>query len=309
MEKFSFPGQTFFYSGKVRDVYTINNNYMVMVVSDRLSAFDVILPKPIPYKGQVLNQLAAFMLNATKDVCANWLLSVPAPNVSIGYKCEPFKVEVVVRGNLCGHAWRTYQSGQRFLCGVLLEDGLKENDFFAHPIITPSTKASEGHDEDISVQDIIHTGLTTEAEWKEIEKKALALFERGKQLAAKQGLILADTKYEFGKRNGEIVLMDEIHTPDSSRYFYAEGFEARQQKGEKQKQLSKEFVREWLIANEFMGKENQAVPEMTDEWVTTISERYIELFEKITGTTFNRTPISEQETYNLVVASLQKLPA
>jgi phosphoribosylaminoimidazole-succinocarboxamide synthase len=277
------------------------------MVSDRISAFDVILPKPIPYKGQVLNQLAAFMLNATKDICPNWLVSAPAPNASIGYKCEPFKVEVVVRGNLCGHAWRTYNSGQRFLCGVLMPDDLKENDFFPTPIITPSTKASEGHDEDISVEEILEKGLATQDEWQQIEQYALQLFERGKALAAKQNLILADTKYEFGKRDGKVVLMDEIHTPDSSRYFYADGFEERQQHGEKQRQLSKEFVREWLIANEFMGKEGQTVPEMTEEWVATISDRYIELFENITGTIFNREILSQDETYQRVVEAIDKV--
>lgn len=309
MSFYQFPEQTAFYKGKVRDVYTIKDNLLVMVVSDRISAFDVILPKPIPYKGQVLNQLAAFMLQATKDICPNWLFSTPAPNASIGYKCEPFKVEVVVRGNLCGHAWRTYQSGQRFLCGVLLPEGLSENDFFPTPIITPSTKAAEGHDEDISVHDIIEQGLTTKEEWQQIETYALQIFERGKQLAAKQGLILADTKYEFGKRNGQIMLMDEIHTPDSSRYFYADGFEERQKKGEKQRQLSKEFVREWLIANEFMGKENQTVPEMTEEWVNTISDRYIELYEKITGTDFVKEQLSEEETYQRIVQALENVPA
>lgn len=277
-----------------------------MVASDRISAFDVILPKPIPYKGQVLNQVAAYMLSNTQNICPNWLIESPAPNVSVGYKCQPFKVEVVVRGSLCGHAWRTYANGQRFLCGVLMPDGLKENDFFPQPIITPSTKAAEGHDEDISVEEIIKQGLTTEEEWKEIEQYALQLFAAGNEMAGKQGLILADTKYEFGKREGRIVLMDEIHTPDSSRYFYADGFEERQARGEKQKQLSKEFVREWLIENEFMGKEGQIVPEMTDEWVNIISQRYIELFEKITGTTFQPQKLSEEETYEKVVAALKE---
>ncbi len=307
MAPFQFPRQTAFYRGKVRDVYTIDNDILVMVVSDRISAFDVILPKPIPYKGQVLNQLAAFMLNATQDICPNWLATAPAPNASVGYKCEPFKVEVVVRGNLCGHAWRTYNSGQRFLCGVLMPDGLTENDFFPSPIITPSTKASEGHDEDISVEEILQQGLATEAEWQQIEQYALQLFDRGKTLAAKQNLILADTKYEFGKRNGQIVLMDEIHTPDSSRYFYADGFEQRQQRGEKQRQLSKEFVREWLIGNEFMGKEGQTIPEMTEEWVNTISERYIELFENITGTAFQREALTKDETYQRIVKAVDEL--
>lgn len=307
MAALQFPGQTTFYKGKVRDVYTIEDELLVMLVSDRISAFDVILPKPIPYKGQVLNQLAAFMLNATKDICPNWLQAMPAPNASVGVKCEPFKVEVVVRGYLCGHAWRTYQNGQRFLCGVLMPDGLSENDAFPQPIITPSTKAAEGHDEDISVADILNTGLATENEWKEIERYALQLFEKGGALAQQQGLILADTKYEFGKRNGEIVLMDEIHTPDSSRYFYAEGFEERQQRGEKQRQLSKEFVREWLIANEFMGKEGQTVPNMTDEWVETISARYIELYEKITGTPFKKEILSEEETVARIIAAIANI--
>ena len=307
MAPLQFPGQTAFYKGKVRDVYTIDNDILVMLVSDRISAFDVILPRPIPYKGQVLNQLAAYMLNATKDVCPNWLAAAPAPSASVGYRCEPFKVEVVVRGHLCGHAWRTYNNGQRILCGVLMPDGLAENDAFPEPIITPSTKAAEGHDEDISVSDIIEQGLTTESEWQQIEKYALALFKRGNELAAKQGLILADTKYEFGKRNGEIVLMDEIHTPDSSRYFYADGFDERQQRGEKQRQLSKEFVREWLIANEFMGKEGQTVPTMTDEWVATISDRYIELFEKVTGTAFQREQLTEAETVTRITAAIENI--
>jgi phosphoribosylaminoimidazole-succinocarboxamide synthase len=247
------------------------------------------------------------MLEATKDVCPNWLAAVPAPNASIGFKCEPVKVEVVVRGNLCGHAWRIYYSGQRFLCGVLLPEGLQENDFFQTPIITPTTKASEGHDEDISVDEIVKNGLVGEQDWSQIEQYALALFERGRQLALKQGLILADTKYEFGKRGDRIVLMDEIHTPDSSRYFYADGFDERQQRGEKQKQLSKEFVREWLIANEFMGKEGQTVPEMTDEWVQTISAKYIELYERLTGQGFSPGNLNENETFQKIVASLQAM--
>jgi len=307
MPQFQFPAQTAFYQGKVRDVYTIQDDLLVMIVSDRISAFDVILPKPIPYKGQVLNQLAAYMLDATKDVCPNWLADVPAPNAAVGYKCDPIKVEVVVRGNLCGHAWRTYYSGQRILCGVLLPDGLHENDFFPTPIITPSTKASEGHDEDISVVAILKNRLVSESDWQQIEQYALALFERGKQLALQRGLILADTKYEFGIRNGRIVLMDEIHTPDSSRYFYADGFDERQQRNEKQKQLSKEFVREWLIANEFMGKAGQNVPEMTDAWVQTISAKYIELYERLTGKTFVPGNLSNDETYQKIIASLKQL--
>lgn len=307
MAIFQFPQQTAFYQGKVRDVYTINNELLVMIASDRISAFDVILPKTIPYKGQVLNQLAAFMLERTKDICPNWLLQTPAPNAAIGYRCTPFKVEVVVRGNLCGHAWRTYQSGQRFLCGALMADNLKENDFFPAPLITPSTKAEQGHDEDIAPDDIVSQGLVSEQDWKQITQYALALFERGRKLAAERGLILADTKYEFGERGGKIVLMDEIHTPDSSRYFYAEGFEERQLKGEKQQQLSKEFVREWLIQNEFMGKEGQTIPEMTEEWVATISNKYIELFEKVTGQKFVAENLSQEETYDRIVKAIGAL--
>ena len=307
MADFSFPDQTNFYRGKVRDVYTIRQDLLVMIASDRISAFDVILPRPIPYKGQVLNQLAAFMLEASRDICPVWLLETPTPNSSIGHKCTPFKIEVVVRGNLCGHAWRTYNSGQRMLCGVLMPDGMKENDFFPEPIITPSTKASEGHDEDISESDILKTQLATPEEWDQLKKFALRLFERGNQLAAAQGLILADTKYEFGKRNGEIVLMDEIHTPDSSRYFYADGFAERQQKGEKQKQLSKEFVREWLIQNEFMGKEGQTIPEMTDDWIDTISKRYIELYEKVTGSDFQPQDLNDNEVYERIVGRLRAI--
>ena len=308
MTEFQFPNQTNFYRGKVRDVYTIGSDILVMIASDRISAFDVILPRPIPYKGQVLNQLAAYMLKATKDICPNWLMETPTANSSLGYKCEPYKIEVVVRGNLCGHAWRTYYNGQRILCGVLMPDGLKENDFFPEPLITPSTKASEGHDEDISEKEILEKGLANKKEWEQIKNYAFELFERGKQLALKQGLILADTKYEFGKRNGAIVLMDEIHTPDSSRYFYAEGFNERQAKGEKQKQLSKEFVREWLIQNEFMGKEGQTVPQMSDEWVETISNRYIELYEKVTGSKFEPQQLSKEEVFQKINAAISKQP-
>ncbi len=304
MAIFQLPRQTQFYKGKVRDVYSISNDLLVMIASNRISAFDVVLPKEIPFKGQVLNQIAAYMLNATKDICPNWLLDVPAPNVSIGKKCQPFKIEMVVRGNLTGHAWRTYSEGKRKLCGVVLPDGLKENDYFPLPIITPSTKAEAGHDEDISKEDIIAQKIATEKEWSVLEKYALKLFERGKSIAAKRGLILVDTKYEFGKIGDEIYLMDEIHTPDSSRYFYANGFEERQLKGEKQKQLSKEFVREWLIENNFMGKEGQSVPEMTDEWVNTISKRYIELYEKVIGDDFVAENISDEETYESIVHSL-----
>jgi phosphoribosylaminoimidazole-succinocarboxamide synthase len=307
MNSFNFPGQTAFYSGKVRDVYTINDKYLVMLASNRISAFDVILPREIPYKGQVLNQIAAYMLEKTKDICPNWLISVPAPNVSIGFKCNPFKIEMVVRGNLVGHAWRTYQSGERVLCGQILPEGLKENDFFAEPIITPSTKASAGHDEDISEKEIIAQGLASEEEWDILKKDSLKLFERGKQIAAKQGLILADTKYEFGTLDGKIVLMDEIHTPDSSRYFYAEGFEERLAKGEKQQQLSKEFVREWLIKNNFMGKQGQVVPVMDDEWIKTISDRYIELYETVIGSSFQPEILTPEETARVVDESLKNL--
>jgi phosphoribosylaminoimidazole-succinocarboxamide synthase len=279
-----------------------------MIASDRISAFDVILPNPIPFKGQVLNQIAAYMLKATSDICPNWLLDTPAPNVAIGKKCTPFKIEMVVRGNLVGHAWRTYQTGGRVLCGVSLPDGLNENDYFPTPIITPSTKASEGHDEDISKENIIAQGLASAEDWAVLEKYALALFQRGKEIAAKQGLILVDTKYEFGKIGDTIYLMDEIHTPDSSRYFYADGFEERQIKKEKQKQLSKEFVREWLIENNFMGKEGQTVPHMSDEWIDTISKRYIELYEQVIGEKFNPQKLTDEATYDLVAASLAKLP-
>ena len=308
MKSTPFPGQLNTYHGKVRDVYYIENELLVMIASDRISAFDVILPNPIPFKGQVLNQIAAYMLKATSDICPNWLLDTPAPNVAIGKKCTPFKIEMVVRGNLVGHAWRTYQTGGRVLCGVSLPDGLNENDYFPTPIITPSTKASEGHDEDISKENIIAQGLASAEDWAVLEKYALALFQRGKEIAAKQGLILVDTKYEFGKIGDTIYLMDEIHTPDSSRYFYADGFEERQIKKEKQKQLSKEFVREWLIENNFMGKEGQTVPHMSDEWIDTISKRYIELYEQVIGEKFNPQKLTEEATYDLVAASLAKLP-
>jgi phosphoribosylaminoimidazole-succinocarboxamide synthase len=307
MKRFEFPGQTQFYKGKVRDVFTIQDQWLVMVASDRISAFDVILPRPIPFKGQVLNQIAAHMLNATRDICPNWLLEVPAPNVSIGKKCVPFKIEMVVRGNLVGHAARTYHSGKRELCGATMPDGLKENDYFPSPIITPSTKAEEGHDEDISPAEIISKGLCTQKEWETLSKYALQLFQKGKEIAADRGLILADTKYEFGKLGDTIYLMDEIHTPDSSRYFYVDGFVERQATGEKQKQLSKEFVREWLIANNFMGKEGQTVPEMSDEWVDTISNRYIELFEKVIGETFKPSILSEEETFESILRALKKI--
>lgn len=307
MAPHNFPQQTGFYKGKVRDVYSIGSDLLVMIASDRISAFDVILPRTIPYKGQVLNQIAAYMLGQTADICPNWLLNCPAPNVSIGQKCDPFKIEMVVRGNLVGHAWRTYQSGKRTLCGAEMPAGLKENDFFPTPLITPSTKAAEGHDEDISKEEIIKGGLATAEEWATLEKYALALFERGKSIAAKRGLILADTKYEFGKLGDTIYLMDEIHTPDSSRYFYADNFEQRQATGERQKQLSKEFVREWLIANNFMGKEGQTVPTMSDEWINTISKRYIELYEKVIGEPFIPVDLSEIETVEAINQALNKI--
>jgi phosphoribosylaminoimidazole-succinocarboxamide synthase len=304
MKTLQFPNQTNFYRGKVRDVYTINDKWLVMIASDRISAFDVILPRPIPFKGQVLNQIAAYMLKATKDVCPNWLSDIPAPNVAIGQKCVPFRVEMVVRGNVTGHAWRTYSSGKRDLCGVPMPEGLKENDYFPTPIITPSTKAEVGHDEDISREEIIRRGLAGADDYAQLEKYTLSLFQRGRELAAKRGLILVDTKYEFGKIGDTIYLMDEIHTPDSSRYFYAEGFEERQTKGEKQQQLSKEFVREWLIANNFMGKEGQTVPEMNDDWVDIISKRYIELYERVIGEPFKPQPLSDEETFQRVLYSL-----
>lgn len=307
MSLYSLPRQTAFYRGKVRDVYTIGDDLLVMVASDRISAFDVILPRPIPFKGQVLNQIAAYMLDATKDICPNWLLSVPAPQVSIGKKCSPFKIEMVVRGHLTGHAWRTYQTGKRELCGAPMPDGMAENDYFPTPIITPSTKAAEGHDEDISPLEIFAQRLATPEEWTVLSSYALQLFERGKQIAAKQGLILVDTKYEFGKIGDTIYLMDEIHTPDSSRYFYAGGFEERQARGERQQQLSKEFVREWLIANNFMGKEGQTVPPMSDDWVSTISKKYIELYEKVIGRSFITTPLTEEETYRRIVTALEQV--
>jgi phosphoribosylaminoimidazole-succinocarboxamide synthase len=309
MTPVTFPGQTGFYSGKVRDVYSIGENWLVMVASDRISAFDVILPRPIPFKGQVLNQIAAYMLEATRDICPNWLVSTPAPNASVGKRCEPFKIEMVVRGHLTGHAWRTYSAGKRMLCGVPLPEGLQENDAFETPIITPSTKAAEGHDEDISQAEIIAQGLASADEWQQLTDYALRLFERGKTIARQQGLILVDTKYEFGKIGDTIYLMDEVHTPDSSRYFFLDGFQERQQKGERQPQLSKEFVREWLIANDFMGKEGQVVPLMTDEWVNTISKRYIELYEKVIGKPFIPSPISNEELFTRVCEALKTLPS
>ncbi len=283
---FNFPNQTGHYVGKVRDVYSIGNDYLVMVVSDRISAFDVVLPKGIPFKGQVLNQIAAKFLDATTDILPNWKIAVPDPMVTVGHKCEPFKVEMVIRGYLSGHAWREYKAGKRTICGVAMPDGMVENQKFPEPIITPTTKADEGHDEDISKEEIIAQGLVSREEYEQLEAYTRAIFQRGTEIAAKMGLILVDTKYEFGKKNGQIYLMDEIHTPDSSRYFYAAGYEERLAKGEKQKQLSKEFVREWLMENGFQGLEGQQVPEMTPEIVNGITDRYIELYENITGEPF-----------------------
>jgi len=283
---FHFPKQTNFYKGKVRDVYTIDNKYLAMVVTDRISAFDVVLPEPIPYKGQVLNQIAAKFLHDTSDIVPNWVVSVPDPSVTIGRICDPFKVEMVIRGYLAGHAWREYSSGKREVCGVSLPEGLKENDQLPAPIITPTTKASVGHDEDISKEQILERGIVSAEDYAQLEKYTHALYQRGTEIAAKRGLILVDTKYEFGKADDKIYLIDEIHTPDSSRYFYKEGYADRQQTNEPQKQLSKEFVRKWLIENGFQGKEGQVVPEMTEDIVKSISDRYIELFEQITGENF-----------------------
>ena len=283
---FNFSGQTDKYAGKVRDVYNIKDEYLVMVVSDRISAFDVVLPEGIPYKGQVLNQIAAKFLDETTDILPNWKIAVPDPMVTVGHKCEPFKVEMVIRGYLSGHAWREYKAGKRTICGVEMPEGMVENQKFPEPIITPTSKAAEGHDEDISKEEIIASGLVGREDYEKLEEYTKAIFKRGTEIAAKMGLILVDTKYEFGKKDGVIYLMDEIHTPDSSRYFYAEGYEDRLAKGEKQKQLSKEFVREWLMANGFQGQEGQKVPEMTPEIVNGIIERYIELYENITGEKF-----------------------
>lgn len=309
MAEYNFPGQTGFYRGKVRDVHFIGNDWLVMIASDRISAFDVILPRPIPFKGQVLNQIAANMLRQTRDICPNWLVDVPAAHVSIGRKCRPFRIEMVVRGNLVGHAWRTYKSGLRELCGATLPEGMRENDFFPEPILTPSTKAEAGHDEDITPAEIVGRGLATQAEWDILADHSRKLFDAGRRIARERNLILADTKYEFGMLGDQVCLMDEIHTPDSSRYFLAEGFEERQQAGQRQPQLSKEFVREWLIAHDFMGKEGQTVPEMSDDWIRTISERYIELFEKVTGEDFIPEQISPEETHDRIVASLRRLGA
>jgi len=305
--QFKLPGQTQFYRGKVRDVYTVGDQ-LVMIASDRISAFDHVLSRPIPYKGQVLNQVATYFLEATRDIVPNWLLSVPDPNVAIGIACEPYKVEMVIRGYLVGHAWREYKAGKRVLCGVPLPEGMKENDRFPSPIITPATKAEEGHDEDISREEIIAQNIVAEAEYQQLEAYTRALFQRGTEMAATQGLILVDTKYEFGKKEGQIYLIDEIHTPDSSRYFYQEGYEERQQKGERQKQLSKEFVREWLMAHGFQGKEGQLMPIMPDPLVEQVTERYIELFERVTGQPFIKadTDHIQDRIYNNIVTALSQ---
>ena len=307
---FQLPGQTAFYKGKVRDVYTIGNDYLVMVVSDRISAFDVVLPEPIPYKGQVLNQIAAKFLSATQDIVPNWVIDVPDPSVTIGRICEPYKVEMVIRGYLAGHAWREYQAGRRTVCGVSLPDGLQENDRLPEPIITPTTKAAVGHDEDISREDILARGIVSEPDYLQLEKYTKALYQRGTAMAAERGLILVDTKYEFGKTtDGTIVLIDEIHTPDSSRYFYADGYAERQAKQEPQRQLSKEFVRKWLIENGFQGKEGQQIPYMSPEWITIISDRYIELYEQITGDQFVKHQDEHilDRIYNNILKSLNQL--
>lgn len=300
--KFNFPGQKSVYNGKVRDVYTLENDLLLMVVSDRISAFDHVLPKGIPYKGQVLNQLAGKMLDATSDLVPNWKIESPDPNVTVGHACEPFKVEMVIRGYLVGHAAREYKAGRRLLCGVPMPEGMKENEKFPEPIITPTTKASEGHDEDISREDILAKGIVSEEDYLTLEKYTRLLFERGSQIAARQGLILVDTKYEFGKKDGKIYLIDEIHTPDSSRYFYAEGYEEKLSKGEAQRQLSKEFVREWLMENGFQGKDGQKMPIMPDDFVQKVSERYIELYEKVSGDKFepaNTENISQRIEQNI----------
>ncbi|MGI6046870.1 MAG: phosphoribosylaminoimidazolesuccinocarboxamide synthase [Petrimonas sp.] len=292
---YNFPNQTHVYHGKVRDVYSIGEDTLVMIATDRISAFDVVLPKGIPYKGQVLNQIASKFLDATADIVPNWKQASPDPMVTVGMRCEPFKVEMVIRGYITGSAWREYKSGARILCGLPLPDGLRENQKFDTPIITPTTKADEGHDENISREEIIAQGLVSEEDYKQLEKYTYALFQRGTEMAAEKGLILVDTKYEFGKKDGKIYLIDEIHTPDSSRYFYSEGYQERFDKGEEQKQLSKEFVRKWLMDNGFQGKEGQQIPEMTDEYCNSVSERYIELYEKIVGEPFVKVPAKDLE--------------
>ncbi|MBN1951468.1 MAG: phosphoribosylaminoimidazolesuccinocarboxamide synthase [Bacteroidales bacterium] len=292
---YSFKGQKSVYHGKVRDVYNINDEYLVMVVSDRISAFDVVLPKGIPYKGQVLNQIASKFLDATADIVPNWKIASPDPMVTVGHLAEPYKVEMVIRGYLTGHAWREYRDGKRSLCGVSLKEGMRENEKFDEPIITPTTKADEGHDEDISREEIIRQGLVSEEEYNKLEDYTRKLFARGTEIADKMGLILVDTKYEFGKKDGKIYLIDEIHTPDSSRYFYKDGYQERIEKGEAQKQLSKEFVRQWLISNNFQGKEGQQVPDMSPDFVQEVSDRYIELFEHITGDRFLKADLENLE--------------
>ncbi len=304
---FRFPGQRGKYTGKVRDVYDIDGKYLAMVVTDRISAFDVVLPEGIPYKGQVLNMIAAKFLDATADIIPNWKVAVPDPNVTVGYRCEPFKIEMVIRGYLAGHAWREYKAGKRTLCGVPLPDGMVENQKFPEPIITPTSKAAEGHDEDISKEEIIAQGLASKEDYEALEEYTRAIFQRGTEIAARQGLILVDTKYEFGKKDGKIILMDEIHTPDSSRYFYSEGYEERLAKGERQRQLSKEFVREWLMANGFQGQEGQKVPQMTPEVVSHITDRYVELYEHITGEKFSRVPYSAGQIEKNVTDCLSSL--
>ena len=306
---FNFPGQTKFYKGKVRDVYTIDNKFLVMVVSDRISAFDVVLPRAIPYKGQVLNQLAAHFMEATKDLVPNWIIDVPDPNVTIGKMCKTFRVEMVIRGYLAGHAWRTYKTGERVLCGVRMPDGLKENDRLPEPIITPTTKSDHGHDQDISREEIIKQGIVSEKDYLVLEDYTRKVFKRGGEMAAQRGLLLVDTKYEFGKDGDTILLIDEIHTPDSSRYFYADGYEQRQQKGEAQKQLSKEFLRQWFIENNFQGLEGQSVPEMNDSIVNSVSERYIELYEKIRGEKFVKGDVSNisSRVEKNILASLERI--
>ena len=304
---FNLPGQKGKYVGKVRDVYDIDGKYLVMVVTDRISAFDVVLPEGIPYKGQVLNRIAAKFLDATSDILPNWKVAVPDPAVTIGYKCEPFKVEMVIRGYLAGHAWREYKAGKRTLCGVPLPEGMVENQKFPEPIITPTSKALEGHDEDITKEEIIASGLVGREDYEMLEKYTRAIFQRGTEIAAEQGLILVDTKYEFGKKDGRIYLMDEVHTPDSSRYFYADGYEERLAKGERQRQLSKEFVREWLMANGFQGQEGQKVPEMTPAVVSGITDRYIELYDHITGDRFEKTDYSESTIEANIKACLDNL--
>ena len=306
--EFQFPGQKSLYKGKVRDVYNINDKYLVMVASDRISAFDHILPRPIPFKGQVLNQIAARFLKQSIDVCPNWFIESPHPNVTIGYICEPIRIEMVIRGYLAGHAWRVYRDGGRKLCGVTLPEDLKEGDRLPEPIITPATKAEEGHDEDISRTAILEQGIVLEKDYIAMERHTRDLFKRGTELAEKQGLLLVDTKYEFGYRNGLVTLMDEIHTPDSSRYYYAEGYEERQAKGQPQKQLSKEFVREWLIENGFQGKEGQQMPELPDEFIESVSQRYIELYEMLMGRRFRKAKDDRLDTIELAVLdALEKL--